>query len=270
MNKIGFVSYINSYPFIIPWKEKGGMEGWEAIEAHPSVLNTLLRNGEIKAGIVSSFEVFENSDKYVVLPMCIAAKEKVKSVLLISKTDIYKLDGKNIVLTSHSASSVILLQILLEIFIKTKPAYTTGTFADFKAENFSAYLAIGDEALSLSKSNNNRYFIYDLASLWDDFTNLPFVFALWAVRRDFFETDMDNILLLKKKLEECLKDGLEQIDKKTQNMLKNNVLNSDECFNYLKCINYYLDENKKVSLKKYFEYCVKLGKLKGNFDLRII
>jgi chorismate dehydratase len=270
INKIGFVSYINAYPFIIPWKETRGLKGWEAVEAHPSELNALLRKGEIQVGLVSSYEVLENATNYVALPMCIAAKEKVKSVLLISRTDIYKLDNKKIILTTHSASSVNLLQIILEIFIKTKPLYSAGTFKDFESGDFSAYLAIGDEALSLSKSKNNEYFVYDLASLWDDFTNLPFVFALWAVRKDFFETNKEKIFILKKKLEECLENGLKQVDFKVPRILQNSVMDTEECFHYLKCINYYLDENKMISLKKFFEYCVTLGKLMGSFDLRII
>lgn len=270
MNKIGFVSYINSYPFVVPWKENGGLEGWEAVEAHPSELNALLRKGEIQAGLVSSYEVLENAADYLALPMCIAAKEKVKSVLLISRTDIYKLDNKNIILTTHSASSVNLLQIILEIFIKTKPLYSTGTFNDFGSGDFSAYLAIGDEALVLSKYPQNGYFIYDLASLWDDFTNLPFVFALWAVRKDFFDADRKKVFLLKNRLEECLDNGLKQLDFKVPKILQNSVMDAEECFHYLKCINYYLDENKMISLKKFFEYCVTLGKIKGNFELRVI
>jgi chorismate dehydratase len=52
------------------------------------------------------------------------------------------------------------------------------------AANFDAVLVIGDEALIRAKSGlaNFRY-SFDLAKEWNDWTGLPFVFAVWALRK---------------------------------------------------------------------------------------
>jgi chorismate dehydratase len=55
-------------------------------------------------------------------------------------------------------------------------------------EGFDAVLLIGDEALRRNKHGLDGFdLVYDLAREWYEWQKLPFVFAVWAVRRSIPE-----------------------------------------------------------------------------------
>ncbi len=166
MLRVGKVKYLNTLPLFYR------LEGFEIVEGHPSELVEKLRAGEIDAGIVSSVEYLLGKDRYLPLPdVSITSRGRVCSVLLLSNKRLE--DIKKVKLTPSSLTSRLLLRFVL------KEGY--GREFEEVEGGEDALLSIGDEALEL----RDRYrFYWDLGEEWFKLTNLPFVFALFLVRKE--------------------------------------------------------------------------------------
>lgn len=190
--KVGWIQYANVYPIFYVLEKEGLLsEDIHLVRGVPSQLNWALRNDLIDLSPSSSVEYLLNKELYEYIDgICISSKQYVGSVLFFSEYELEHLDGKKILLTDQSATSHLLLRIILEKFMGLSPLYDISS-SPHKGESF---LLIGDEALRFKKQNNSRK-VYDLANLWYEHTGLPFVFALWIVRKAI--TKPENELYLK-------------------------------------------------------------------------
>jgi Predicted periplasmic solute-binding protein len=232
MFKVGKVSYLNTVPMF--YRFEGPMI--ELVEGEPSYLVSLLRDGKIHAGIVSSVEYLFNRSQYRVVPgLCVASKQRVCSVLLFSKRPM--LEIKRVYLTPASLTSKILCKYLLENVYKLKPEYVESR------ESADALLLIGDEALYEKRLGKFEY-IYDLAEEWHKVYGLPFVFALFLVRKDA-DPSLDKLIeeLVLKSIKAFYEDF-------AQGRVKVEGFSRDELEDYFyHCIDYFLDEEKERSLE---------------------
>lgn len=182
---VGRITYANCAPFFHHLREVG-FRG-EVIEGVPSQLNRMLSEGTIDISPSSSFEYACNWRDYLLLPgQSISSIGPVSSVLLFSTAELSALDGVEISITGESATSINLLKILLKELAGCREVICTKNEASGETmikEGGSALL-IGDRALQASRQRPEGMKIYDLGALWYLLTGLPFVFALWIVRRD--------------------------------------------------------------------------------------
>jgi len=261
--RLGVVNYINTAPLLVPLREKGPIQGWEIVEDTPAALNSMLRAGKIHVGLISSYAYGQDYQDYFVLKgYCISATGTVGSVVLYSKVPIYELSSKTICLTNQSATSVNLLYIILEYFNGLAPKYVTGTFKDFKAarNDMAAYLAIGDEALKINRAYPD-YYAYDLASIWYETTSLPFVFALWAVRRDSGLIGTKYLENLKQRLELAYHEGARRLDEISAMVAGRIPMPQVDCLSYLKGIEFDLSRLKLKGLAHFFKLLHQMGRL---------
>ncbi|MEI6215247.1 MAG: menaquinone biosynthesis protein [Desulfuromonadales bacterium] len=187
MLRIGRIEYANCTPLYHQLMELFPCDGYDFIAGVPAELNRKLAAGTIDVCPSSSIEYALHPDDYLILPdISISSCGAVGSVLLFSRFPIEKLNGSNILLSSESATSVNLLKILMSQLYGASCSYTVTrnsfTEVSFDADN-PALLLIGDAALRAALSGTDMY-MYDLGTLWFDWTGLPFVFALWLCRRD--------------------------------------------------------------------------------------
>lgn len=172
MIKIGKVSYLNTLPIFYKWETSR----IELIEGNPAELVIKLRRGEIQAGIVSSVEYLIHKEEYLVVPnICIASKERACSVTIFSKEPLEKI--RSIYLTPSSLTSRELTLYILEKVYKNRPEILEDR------DKAQALMLIGDEAIREKESGRWNY-LYDLGQEWFKLHGLPFVFALFLVRRD--------------------------------------------------------------------------------------
>lgn len=198
--KVGWIQYANVYPIFYVFQKEGLLtEDIHLVKGVPSQLNWALRNNLIDVSPSSSVEYLLNKELYNYIDgICISSKEYVGSVLFFSDHDLERLDGGKILLTDQSATSHLLLRVILEKFMGLKPVYDISS-APHTGESF---LLIGDDALRYRKFNNGKK-VYDLANLWYQNTGLPFVFALWIVRKEITVPDCElynNYLRFKENL----------------------------------------------------------------------
>ena len=182
MLKLGHIIYSNCFPPHAGIITHNVSFPFKLVEGIPTELNRLLFEGKVDVSPSSSIEYAMNPGRYLLLPnLSITSKNKVMSILLESRVPIEDLDKKVVALTTASATSVVLLRILLEVRYNLDPGYTQfEQGVEDPAGKADAMLTIGDLALTKAPQPGFPY-RYDLGELWHEFTGLPFVFALWHV-----------------------------------------------------------------------------------------
>ena len=264
MLRVGKIEYLNTIPVyygfitgVVKCEDVG------FVEDVPSELNRLLREGFLDVSVVSSYEYITNWDKYLLLPdLSISAYRKVRSVLFFSKVPIHQLHRKDVWITRSSMTSRELLKYLLKNVYGVEPNFYYYSLKEGGLpQNPKAVLAIGDDALKFLPKKAFP-FVYDLAEEWFNLTRLPFVFAVWAVRRDSYEKKREEVKEFYKKLIESRNFGEKSYDEICSTYGRKISLNEKPCRNYLNCLNFHLKEKEELSLKKFSEKIGKSFKLK--------
>jgi len=198
---IGQISYLNSQPFYPLLGEH------RLIPTPPSELGRMAAKGEIDAGILATADYLLHEARYEpAAGLGVANHEEVRSILFLSKKPLSELDGARIGITEETSTSVRLLRILHEVKEEVRPReYVRGL-----RDDADAFLVIGNEALWRNRSPTPSFpHRYYLATEWWSWTGLPFVFALWAVRRSLPDAVKKSFADL---LERSFTVGMSQID----------------------------------------------------------
>jgi len=186
--RLGRIPWINAYP--VTGAIDSGLVPVDAeiITGTASELNDLMAAGELDVSLVSAVEYARAASAYHLLPgLAISCDGPVQSVKLFSRRPVEKLDGATVLLTASSRTSVLLLELLSRHRWQVTPKFATVRAEASDLESLGrlphdAVLVIGDAALVLSDSG--RYPVEaDLGEAWKRWTGLPFVFAVWAARR---------------------------------------------------------------------------------------
>ncbi len=197
--RIGHFEFLNGYPLYYGLEKGAGWGCFLLVNGVPTQLNRLLLQGELDISPVSSIECAGHAEELLLFPrISITADGTVDSILLISRCPVEEIG--TVALTGQSATSVVLLKILLrqKYGIEAKFSALSGDAGE-ALESHDAVLLIGDQALSAHYGGSYKY-SYDLGAEWKDLTGLPMVFALWAVRRPFFERRADETLEVQERL----------------------------------------------------------------------
>ena len=191
--RCGRIVYTNDLPIYAAF-DFGAIEYPGTLHADvPSRLNAMLTNGELDLSPISAFAWAKNADDLVLLPdLCIGAREEVVSVVLFSEIAPALLDGVEIAVTGESASGRNLLRVLLERRYGVNPKYVETADPIAAATNGKPTLLIGDSAIN-ALERFPRKDIYDLGTLWHEWTSQQTVFAVWAARRDAYESNPEAV-----------------------------------------------------------------------------
>ncbi len=260
MVRIGMVNYINTAPIYEVWKERVRQPDWHVIEAPPSTLNRMLAADELDLGFVSSYEYAARPARYRILAdLSISATGPVGSVFLFSMVPPAELQGRVVLLTGQSDTSVCLVRLVLEEFLGVAPAYVRGeVFGAHDGAEISAVLAIGDEALRLRQED--RYpFCLDLGEAWHRNTGLPFVFAVCAVREEFLAANADAARAVGTAFLDCRRQGLARLPEICDRVARRIPMDCEACSRYLRAMEYDLGPVKQQALERFFSALIKRG-----------
>ncbi len=258
MLKLGHITYSNCLP-VHAGILTGAVEfPFELVEGIPSELNRMLSEGSVTVSPSSSIEYALNPGKYLLLPdLSITSRTRAMSIILESRVPLAELGGRTVALTKASATSVILLRIILEIINGVK-----ADFAFFEqgseepADDVAAILTIGDLALQRSAASSFPQ-VYDLGRLWNEFTGLPFVFALWQVN---YKKDIDNELtLLYDVIVRSKTYGLSHLQELAGRYAGPFGLPEPFLLEYWKSLSYDLGEEEQGGLLRFYRYAAEIG-----------
>lgn len=188
--RISIVQYLNTAPLVRGFTHGAFRGKYDLSFTVPSQCAEALRDGRADIAIIPAIE-YQRIENLVVLPdIAIAAKRKVRSLLLISKMAIT--EAKRIALDDGSRSTQALLRILCAEHWKISPEFfEAAPDAGKMLKDADAALLIGDPALRLAMqmdgevsggSLGNGWHVYDMVEEWRRLTGLPAVLALWAAR----------------------------------------------------------------------------------------
>ena len=191
--KVGSVPYLNAVPLTRGLEE-------QILFAPPSELARLLQRDELDAALVSLTEVLLH-DRYDILDgIAVASLGEVQSVFLAHRQPLAEM--REIYCDPASLSGLHLLKVLLaengwRPELRPLPDYAA-------AHMLENVLLIGDPALEFARSSPPHE-MWDLGAAWLELTGLPFVYAVWALRRVPNEA-------LRRRLREARKFGLGTLD----------------------------------------------------------
>jgi chorismate dehydratase len=185
--RISAISFLNTAPLM--WDFENGetaarlRQHFEISYTIPSRCAEQLKEGSADIGIIPVAAYTEIPDLVVVPDVAIAAKNKVRSILLVSKVAINKI--RSVATDDSSRTSAALVEIYLKKFVGLDPGFTRQKPSLKEMLQWhDAAMLIGDPAL---QARTDGYFVYDLAEEWKRWTGRPFVFAFWAIRKAALE-----------------------------------------------------------------------------------
>ncbi len=239
--RVGQIPYLNCEPFF----HRLALEGAELCPMPPSLMGPLALRGELDAAPFSLVQSFDLRDEFESLGnMGISVIGPVKSILFYSRVPIDELSGAVVGATTQSATAVQLMKVLLEQRFDVRPR----EYAGLVRPDPDAFLLIGDDALVTHNRVDGYPYRYDLAEVWWEWKRLPFVFAVWMVRRGLPPAVKRSLADgLRLNLERNMAGSLDDIARKRQRM----GLAAAEVVDYLRAFRYVLDNDDQRAIEEF-------------------
>lgn len=254
--------YLNSAPLIWSFIRGPRINTAELIDAVPGRCSEMLSNGEVDGALIPIIEYQRIPEVLLVPDVCVGSRGNVRSVVLVSKKETLG-NIQSIALDESSRTSVALLKIIFREFLRMEPQWTAcKPDIEWMLDQNDAALIIGDPAMSFPR---NDLRVFDMASLWREFTGHGFAFAIWAMREDraalFEQIDFAA----------ARDEGLARIEEIISDYEKKISLSREELRTYLlQNITYRIDVSIDEGLKLYFDLAFKHGLIKQVRPLRFL
>jgi chorismate dehydratase len=187
--RIGAVNYLNSKPLV--YRLDDALHAGRLRFDLPSRLADSLAAGRLDVALIPSIEFFRAPGYTIVSDACVACRGPVRSVKLHFRVP--PGDAKTLALDEGSRTSAALALILLEELAGVSPQRESLPIGAGLSETAAdVILLIGDRAMQ----NTSHEFveIWDLGSAWQQWTSLPFVFAMWVARPGVDTTALAEVL----------------------------------------------------------------------------
>ncbi|HEY3934750.1 MAG TPA: menaquinone biosynthesis protein [Gemmatimonadales bacterium] len=252
--KLGRIPWINAAPVYAAMDRGIVRAPATVVSATAAELNDLLAAGELDLSVISAVEYARDAAAYHLLPhLAISCDGPVHSVALFSKRPVADLDGATVLRTASSRTSHLLLELLCRHRWKVSPRYATARaepndLAALESLPHDAVLVIGDAALHLRASGIYPVF-EDLGLAWKEWTGLPFVFAVWAARRD---RDRAEALAVHHHLLESRAWGVGHLDQIAEDAAARTGIPAATCRAYLGDLDYDLSYRHLAGLTEFF------------------
>ena len=180
MPRIAASSYLNTAPLI--WSFIHGAQR-DAVDLFtdtaPARCAEMLASGEVDAALVPVIEYQRMADIVIVPDVCVGSRSSVRSVVIATRRNNLK-KVKRVALDDSSRTSVALVKIIFREFLGFEPEWQSSPpDLDVMLKDNDAALIIGDPAMKIPR---DQFRIFDLATLWHDYTGFGFVFAMWMAR----------------------------------------------------------------------------------------
>jgi chorismate dehydratase len=276
--RISIVEFLNTAPLVWGFTD-GPLEGrYELSFAVPSQCAEDLRAGRADVGIIPAIE-YQRMEDVVALPgMAVAAKNEVRSILVVSKMPIEYV--RRFALDTNSRSSVGLVRLLCRGHWNIAPEFVDAApDPDAMLAQNDAALIIGDPALCLRAKVDaleakvpgsepccdgdpneqpvkdvSTLFVYDVAQQWREMTGLPCVLAIWVARRGTVTPEIVADFQASREY------GLARIGEIAEGAALKLELTPRSLERYLtENIDFSLDEENLAGLTRYFEECAAAG-----------
>jgi chorismate dehydratase len=274
--RISIVKYLNTAPLVWGFTD-GPLRGkYDLSFTVPSECAESLRRGHADVAIIPAIEYQRIPDLVVLPDLAIASKQRVRSLLIVSKAPIRQ--TRNIALDRSSRSTQALTKMLCDQhwsiapeFFEMAPDLTT------MLDKADAALLIGDPALRLSLQIEDaaergrsgeqvcsgadagipaieKLYVYDVVEQWRRMTGRPAVLAFWAARSEVATPEVVGDFQASRHL------GLQHLREISEQAAGEFHTPARELERYLrKNIHFGLDEENLRGLEHYFVLAARMG-----------
>lgn len=264
--KIGAVSYLNTKPLVYGLEDYGS--DLELQFDLPSRLADRLATGQLDVALIPVIEAISNPTCTVVSDACIACRGPVWSVKLYSRVPAVNIES--LALDEGSRTSVALVRIILKQQFSVEPDCTTlPIHQPWRDSKSDAVLVIGDRAMkSLADidevaGSSDFCFEWDLGDYWYRWTELPFVFAVWAAAAPVDCQYVDAIL------SEARNRGIANVEQICQTATIDYGISVAACRNYLtQNLHFRLGQREKMGLNLFFEFAKQQSLIQNDSSLQ--
>ncbi|MFI7385097.1 menaquinone biosynthetic enzyme MqnA/MqnD family protein [Streptomyces sp. NPDC049813] len=198
--RLGDISFLNCAPIRWGLADSGAAHHLDLTSAPPERLAAQLLAGELDISPVSLVRYLRHAGDLALLPgVAIGSDGPVRSCHIVSHGPLHDLDHEPVVVSGASRSTALLARMVLEDAIGVRPRYRTLPPDVLREElvrglpSARAAVVIGDDALRVWAAPPAGLTVHDTGALWHDWTGLPMVFAVWAVRRTFAREHPDAV-----------------------------------------------------------------------------
>ena len=236
---VAIVSYLNTLPFIHGFDNTSAGKDFNLILATPRDCAELFMTNKVDMALIPVGVLPLIPEYNIISDYCIGCNGAVRTVCLFYENNFDDID--EILLDTHSRTSVLLIQILMKKYFNKNVKYVNFDFGEKLILNKNqAVLAIGDKVFELEKNYTNKV---DLGLAWKDWTTLPFAFAVFVATT---KISLEHI----EKLNSVLKYGIDHKSEIDFNEYAE-INNLEEYLN--NNISYEFDEEKEKALGLFLE-----------------
>ncbi|WP_372444958.1 menaquinone biosynthetic enzyme MqnA/MqnD family protein [Streptomyces coffeae] len=258
--RVGHIQYLNCLPLYWGLARTGSLLDVELTKASPDALNDMLVRGDLDIAPISLVEYLRNAGDLVALPdIAVGCDGPVMSCVIVSQLPLEQLDRARVALGSASRTSVRLARLLLAEQYKITPDYyTCPPDLSLMMQEAEAAVLIGDAALRANLHDAPRLGlqVHDLGQMWKEWTGLPFVFAVWAVRRDYLEREPVIVRKVHEAFLESRNLSMEEVGKVAEHAARWEALEAPVLERYFTTLDFSLGE---AQLKGIAEFARRTG-----------
>lgn len=279
--RVGHIGFLNCYPLYHGLEKRGVLDQGgptgradgtdiELIPGVPTDLNRLLVEGGIDLGPISSIAYARNyRDLLLSRRLSISSLGAVDSIQLVARRPIEQV--ASVALTQQSATSVALLKTMLKLRFERETVYgdLEGSIAD-ALRDYDAVLVIGDQGLEALHSPRPGVTCHDLGELWQAWTGLPMVYAVWAARQEFALQSGAELLAVEEELVSCMDYGREHLPEVVRAAQGRLQLSEEALGRYFAILRYDFPPIYQQGLRRFYELAYRAGELTEVPDLRFI
>lgn len=259
--RVGHIQFLNCLPLYYGLVKSYALLDIELVKGNPTELNKLLINGELDISPISSIEYARNHQSLILFPdFTVSSDKEVKSIILLSRYPINNLTGEKIALTSTSATSHVLLKLILKAHNINPEYFIASPEPERMLEKSSACLLIGDTALKYYLNGKSMY-VYDLGYEWHKLTGHKMVYAVWAINRDFAINRKDLCKYVFNIFKKSMDYSMEHLQEISDYAERWEPFSSNSMMEYFKSLHFGFEEEYQKGLIFFYKKAKEIGEL---------
>ncbi|MFH8771057.1 menaquinone biosynthetic enzyme MqnA/MqnD family protein [Streptomyces sp. NPDC017958] len=271
--RVGLLSFLNCRPILWGLRRSGVLSGLDLVSLSPEAAGDRLVAGGLDLGPVSLAAYLRHTDDLLLLPgPAIAAEGPVMSCSIVSRRPLHDMATPRVGLTSTSRTTVLLARFLLEERLGLTPRYFTGP-PDPAAllRRSDAAVVIGDPALRVhfgGLPREGHTLVHDTAVLWTEWTGLPMVFAVWAVRREYAERHPHTVAAVHRALLAARDLGLAELEQVSAEAAPGSGFTAAQLLSYYRTLRYGLTADGLRAIGRFGDLAARRGLVPGDWAVR--
>ncbi|MFC7549122.1 menaquinone biosynthetic enzyme MqnA/MqnD family protein [Plantactinospora sp. GCM10030261] len=260
--RVGHIQFLNCLPIYWGLMRSGALIDVDLHKDTPEQLSGALVAGDLDIGPISLVEYLRHADDLLLLPdLAVGSDGPVLSVNVVSTRPLPELDGAKVALGSTSRTGVLLAQMLLGERYGARPEYfrCPPDLTQMLLEADAGVL-IGDAALrALYEAPRRGLTVTDLGEAWRDWTGLPMVFAVWAVRREFAAAHPGRVKEVHEAFLRSRDLCLAELDEVAESAARWEPFDADTLASYFRALDFSLGERQVAGLREFARRAAALG-----------